>query len=265
MMMDSKMKMGMGIKMEMGMRMKMMMLSVCFLCAPRQPPRGLTRRNSRRRLEQLAPLKIRARAAHLRLAVRAAAPLPCGNAMGARRPIVWHGWPGRLAPAAGLDAGLPATYGIQGQATKSAILSQIAAGMGGSRRSWRPKSLPTRSCHRWRSLGHQGGSARSRHRSHSGSSTPSGMYMLCSSRQHQKQRLHPKEPIATNRRCENSSRRGGRQLVPRGGAARGRKKARALGQGSPRRGAGWCSSHRTGKGRRARLVIPWELKWLRWF
>ena len=66
MMMNSKMEMGMGIKMEMGMRMKVMMLSVCFLCAPRQPPRGLTRRNSRRRLEQLAPLSRASRAAAAR-------------------------------------------------------------------------------------------------------------------------------------------------------------------------------------------------------
>ena len=38
------------------------------------------------------------------------------------------------------------------------------------------------------------------------------------------------------------------QLAPLGGAARGRRKARALrrGQRGPRRGAGWCSSHRTG-------------------
>ena len=55
------------------------------------------------------------------------------------------------------------------------------------------------------------------------------------------------------------------QLAPRGGAARGRKNDRALrlGQGGPRRGAGWCSSHRTGKGRLARVGVPWELKWLR--
>ena len=174
------------------MKMKMAMLTIVFLfccsrrtggCAephaPHQPPPPAAPRPASR-AAPVAPHRLAPPGA-----ARAAAPLPCGNVIGARRPIVWHGWPGRLAPSAGLAAGLPATYGAQGRATKLAILSQIAAGMGGSRRSWRPKSLPTRSCHRWRSLGHQGGASRSRHVSHNGRSTPSGMYMLSSLAQHQ--------------------------------------------------------------------------------
>ena len=124
-MMKRKMKMQMEMKMKMAMRMtmEMMMLKTFVLLfrfgrAGGNRARGLTRRTGRRRLEQLAPPG----AAHLRLAARAAAPLPCGNAIGARRPVVWHGWPGRLAPSAGLAAGLPATYGTQGRATKSAIM-----------------------------------------------------------------------------------------------------------------------------------------------
>ena len=167
-------------KMGIEMKIKMTMLTMVFYVllfilsgrtggcaephAPHQPPPpGAARPASRAAPvapHQLAPPG----------AARAAAPLPCGNVIGARRPIAWHGWPGRLTPSAGLAAGLPATYGAQGRATKLAILSQIAAGMGGSPRRWRPKSLPTRSCHRWLSLGHQGGPSpslrRPRHRSH---------------------------------------------------------------------------------------------------
>ena len=171
------------------MKMEMMMLNTVVMLfrfgrAGGNRARGLTRRTGRRRLQQLALPG----AAHLRFAARAAAPLSCGNAIGASRPIVWHGWPGRLAPPAGLAAGLPATYGTQGRATKSAILSQIATGSW-PRRSWRPKSLSTRRRHRWLSLGHQGGPSpsitRARQKPHSGSPTPSGMYMLNFHAQHQ--------------------------------------------------------------------------------
>ena len=158
------------------------MMLLLSLSGKRADARSLTRRTSRRPLPHLAQPHAPQQLAPLG-AARAAA--PCGNVIGARRPIVWHGWPGRLAPSAGLAAGLPATYGAQGRATKLAILSQIAAGMGGSPRRWQRKSLSTRSSHRWSSLGHQGGAERSRHVSHSGLSTPSGMYIFHSQRQHQ--------------------------------------------------------------------------------
>ena len=84
-----KMEMKMAMRMEMKMGMEMMMLNTLVLLfrfgrAGGNRARGLTRRTDRRRLEQLAPPG----AAHLRFAARAAALLPCGNAIGARRPVV---------------------------------------------------------------------------------------------------------------------------------------------------------------------------------
>ena len=48
-------------------------------------------------------------------------------------------------------------HGIQGRATKAAILWHTSTGMGGSWQSWRRNSRSTRGRHRWRPLGHQGG------------------------------------------------------------------------------------------------------------
>ena len=94
---------------------------------------------------------------------------------------------------------IASAHGIQGRATKAAIRSQTSTGMCGLWQSWRRNSRSTRSRHRWRSLGHQGGFppsiASCWHLPHSGAPIPSMMYMLCSHAQHQSHCAQPREPI----------------------------------------------------------------------